>query len=112
MHECQHCHYRFEDAESLRRHLEEGSGCPEQDEPTYLEFIEQQSNGWCVVYLGRERAPKATLFANVVGPFASQKEARTHAATVRAKYRRQDARGDATGSEMIKVSVRPLWKKE
>ena len=31
MHECPHCHYRFEDAQSLRRHLEEGGGCPEQD---------------------------------------------------------------------------------
>lgn len=29
MHKCPHCKYRFEDAESLRRHLEEGMGCPE-----------------------------------------------------------------------------------
>ncbi|HEY5785842.1 MAG TPA: C2H2-type zinc finger protein [Microlunatus sp.] len=29
LHECPHCHFRFEDAESLRRHLEEGDGCPE-----------------------------------------------------------------------------------
>ena len=29
MHECPLCHYKFEDAESLRRHLEEGRGCPE-----------------------------------------------------------------------------------
>jgi predicted Zn-ribbon and HTH transcriptional regulator len=29
MNKCEHCGYRFEDAESLRRHLEEGSGCPE-----------------------------------------------------------------------------------
>lgn len=29
LHECPHCHYRFEDAESLERHLNEGSGCPE-----------------------------------------------------------------------------------
>lgn len=29
MHECSHCHYRFEDAESLTRHLEEGRGCPD-----------------------------------------------------------------------------------
>jgi len=79
---------------------------------TYLEFVEGEANGWVVVYLGRERAPKATLFANVTGPFATQKEARTHAATLRSKYRRDNARGNATGSEMIKVSVRPLWKKE
>lgn len=29
MHECPTCHFRFEDAESLRRHTEEGRGCPE-----------------------------------------------------------------------------------
>lgn len=29
LHECPHCHYRFEDAESLRRHLDEGGGCPD-----------------------------------------------------------------------------------
>lgn len=28
MHECPTCHYRFEDAESLRRHQEESTGCP------------------------------------------------------------------------------------
>lgn len=32
MNECPTCHYRFEDAESLRRHREEGQGCPEEDE--------------------------------------------------------------------------------
>lgn len=26
---CPHCKYRFEDAEALRRHLEEGDGCPQ-----------------------------------------------------------------------------------
>lgn len=34
MHECPHCHYRFEDPESLDRHLNEGRGCPELDNPT------------------------------------------------------------------------------
>jgi hypothetical protein len=29
LNECPHCHYRFEDAESLRRHLDESQGCPE-----------------------------------------------------------------------------------
>lgn len=29
MHKCPHCNYRFEDGESLDRHLNEGSGCPE-----------------------------------------------------------------------------------
>lgn len=29
MHECPHCGYRFEDEESLDRHLNEGSGCPD-----------------------------------------------------------------------------------
>lgn len=29
MHKCPHCKYSFPDAESLRRHLEEGRGCPE-----------------------------------------------------------------------------------
>lgn len=28
MHKCEECGYRFEDAESLRRHQEEGNGCP------------------------------------------------------------------------------------
>ncbi len=78
---------------------------------TYLEFVEAEANGWVVVYLGKERAPKATLFANVIGPFATQKEARSHASIVRSKYRRQAARGMHM-SEMIKVSVRPLWKKD
>jgi hypothetical protein len=32
MHECPHCRFRFEDAESLRRHLEEGRGCPSLDD--------------------------------------------------------------------------------
>lgn len=32
MHECPHCHYRFEDAESLLRHLNEGNGCPESED--------------------------------------------------------------------------------
>jgi hypothetical protein len=32
MHECRYCHYRFESAEDLRRHLDEGRGCPEMDE--------------------------------------------------------------------------------
>lgn len=31
LHECPHCHYRFEDATSLGRHLNEGNGCPEAD---------------------------------------------------------------------------------
>jgi len=30
LHECPHCHYRFEDAESLDRHLNEDGGCPEE----------------------------------------------------------------------------------
>lgn len=34
MHRCPHCDYSFPDAESLRRHLEEGRGCPEQDSDT------------------------------------------------------------------------------
>jgi hypothetical protein len=29
LHECPHCHFRFETAEDLRKHLEEGRGCPE-----------------------------------------------------------------------------------
>lgn len=29
LHECPHCHYKFEDAESLNRHLNEGGGCPD-----------------------------------------------------------------------------------
>jgi uncharacterized C2H2 Zn-finger protein len=32
MHKCPHCGYRFEDAESLDRHLNEGQGCPELQE--------------------------------------------------------------------------------
>lgn len=32
MHECPSCGYRFEDAEALRRHVEEGGGCPEADD--------------------------------------------------------------------------------
>lgn len=32
MHKCPYCGYRFEDAESLTRHLDEGRGCPEMDE--------------------------------------------------------------------------------
>lgn len=32
MHECPHCLFRFEDGESLRRHLEEGRGCPSRDD--------------------------------------------------------------------------------
>jgi len=27
LHECPHCHYRFEDAASLEAHLEDGAGC-------------------------------------------------------------------------------------
>lgn len=32
MHECPYCRYRFEDAQSLDRHLNEGRGCPAQDD--------------------------------------------------------------------------------
>lgn len=28
LHECPHCHFKFENAEDLERHLNEGSGCP------------------------------------------------------------------------------------
>jgi len=28
---CGSCQYKFEDAEALRRHQEEGRGCPEED---------------------------------------------------------------------------------
>jgi hypothetical protein len=31
MNKCPHCGYRFETAEALHRHLEEGRGCPELD---------------------------------------------------------------------------------
>jgi hypothetical protein len=31
LHECPHCHYRFEDAVALAEHLEEGGGCDEAD---------------------------------------------------------------------------------
>lgn len=31
LHECPTCHYRFESSEDLRRHLEEGRGCPEDE---------------------------------------------------------------------------------
>jgi hypothetical protein len=30
LHQCPYCHYRFEDRESLERHLEEDGGCPEE----------------------------------------------------------------------------------
>lgn len=29
MHTCPHCGYSFPDADSLRRHTDEGGGCPE-----------------------------------------------------------------------------------
>lgn len=32
MHKCPYCDYRFEDPQSLRRHLEEGQGCPKMEE--------------------------------------------------------------------------------
>lgn len=35
MHKCRHCKYRFEDAESLIRHLEDGRGCPDYDDWQY-----------------------------------------------------------------------------
>jgi len=31
LHECPHCQYRFEDAESLDRHLNDMGGCPEEE---------------------------------------------------------------------------------
>jgi hypothetical protein len=30
LHECPDCHYRFEDAEALDRHVNEDAGCPER----------------------------------------------------------------------------------
>lgn len=49
VHECPYCHYRFEDAESLRRHREEGGGCPEQTACDHCgQLVHQDSNGWWV----------------------------------------------------------------
>lgn len=73
---------------------------------TYAEFVEANANGWVVVYIGRERTPKAPLFVNVVGPFDDKAAADRRAANMRRKYKRQ---GDWAYSTMEKVSVRPLW---
>lgn len=75
---------------------------------TYEEFVEQHSQGWCVVYIGRAHTPSKAIFANVIGLFPTQAEAIKRANRMRAKYRRQDRQGNAP-SDMIRVSVRPVW---
>lgn len=77
---------------------------------SYTEFVHDNANGWVVVYIGRERAPKRTIFTNVTGPYASQADAVRGAASMRTRYRTAIRRGDPINSDMVKVTVRPLWK--
>lgn len=78
----------------------------------YDKFVEENSNGWVVVYIGKERAPKRLLFVNVTGPYLDQPDALRAAATMRRRYRAAVRHGDPIASDMVKVSVRPLWKRD
>ena len=77
---------------------------------TYAEYVETNANGWVTVYIGKENAPKQTIFVNVTGPYDTQLEAQAAAAKLRAKYKRDLERDGYALSTMVKVSVRPLWK--
>lgn len=76
---------------------------------SYDQWLKENSNGWVVVYIGRERTPKRLIFTNVTGPFDDKQSALTYAARMRRKYRSAVRRGDMLASDMVKVSVRPLW---
>jgi hypothetical protein len=75
---------------------------------TLDEFLAEHTNGWVLVILARERGPKQHLFANVVGPWPTKREAGNAAARARREFRHPDN----TRSTLVKASVRPLWKPE
>lgn len=76
---------------------------------TYDEFLAVNANGWVVVYIGKEKTPKAPIFVNVTGPFTTRQEATNRASAMRRRYKRQVLRDDPIGSDIVKISVRPLW---
>jgi hypothetical protein len=78
--------------------------------PEYQELLDTQANGWVVVYIGSERTPKTPIFANVTGPFDDEGDATRYAAKLRRNYKRAALRGESIASDMVKISVRPLWK--
>lgn len=75
---------------------------------SYDDFLKEYASGWVLVVIARERGPKEHLFANVIGPWDTKREA-TNAA---ARARRQFRSPDNTMSTLVKASVRPLWKPE
>lgn len=77
----------------------------------YNTFLEENSVGWCVVYIGREISPKRPIFTNVTGVFPTKEDAQRRANSMRRKYKRQNESGWAP-SEMVKISVRPIWNKD
>lgn len=76
---------------------------------SWEDLLAEETNGFAVIVLLRERAPKRMLFPAVFGPFPTKEEADKAARRVRAKYRREDRAG-AVSSDLVSVHVKPSWK--
>jgi hypothetical protein len=79
---------------------------------TYDELLEEESTGWVVVVIGKEKTPKEPVFANVVGPWPKGADGKRLATNYAAKTRARFKRERDGGIELIKASVRPLWKEQ
>ena len=77
--------------------------------PSWEALVEGEAHGYVAVAILRERAPRGLLFPMVVGPFPTEREANNARNRIRAKYRRQEARGHV-GSDLVVISVKPAWK--
>lgn len=70
---------------------------------TWEELIEEDTNGWVVAIVMKE---KKKVFTRVTGPFSTKSDARVKAAEFRKTLRKRDS----DTPELLGVFVEPLWK--
>ena len=79
--------------------------------PSSDDLLASETNGFAVVVIMRTVSPKTgktRTFARTTGPIASRQAARTEPA--RARRRFVAAHDDFPGTELVAVTVEPLWE--
>lgn len=87
------------------------SSTTDQSYPSWDDLLAVEANGFAVVVIMRtsnHRKGKPRIFTRATGPFADRQTARTEAARKRRQFAR--VREDYPGTELVTISVEPLWK--